>query len=243
MRNVGAWVVVLLLVVGRSAGADPAMSPEERGAAAKQFFETGMAHFQLEEYDRAVESWESGFRMRPVAQFLYNIGQAHRLAKRYEKALSFYKKYLYMEPKAVNKAEVERHIATLTRLIDDQGKISNAPPTQPLLGTGELGRQPRRTDKPEPVVQKPLKPEPVVQKPEPVVQKPVVQKPEPVVVVAEPKPNLIVTAHVDNRPVTKKPWFWGVIGGVAVVVVAAVVVGVVLGTGGDSTKTLPGVTF
>jgi len=234
-------VVVLLAFGGLATAQQPAMSTEERAATAKQFFETGMAHFQLEEYDRAVEAWESGFRLRPVAQFLYNIGQAHRLAKRYEKALSFYKKYLNMEPKAANKAEVERHISTLTRLIDDQGKISNAPPTQPLLGTGELGQKPRRT---EPVV---VKPEPIKTKPEPVVVKPE-PKPEPVVVVVEKpvvvesKPTLVV-AHVDNRPITKKPWFWGVIGGVGVVVVAAVIVGVVVGTSGDSTKTLPGVSF
>jgi tetratricopeptide (TPR) repeat protein len=39
-----------------------------------------------------------------------------------------------------------------------------------------------------------------------------------------------LVAQPDTRPVYKKPWFWGVMGGVAAVVVAGVVVGVVVGT-------------
>ncbi|HZS39473.1 MAG TPA: hypothetical protein VFF06_21730 [Polyangia bacterium] len=44
----------------------------------------------------------------------------------------------------------------------------------------------------------------------------------------------------ETRPVYRRPWFWGVMGGAAVIVVAGVTVGVVLGTR-DSTRVLPDV--
>ncbi len=107
-------------------------TPEERAAVSRQHFESGMAHFQLEEWDEAIHEWEAGFRIKPVPQFLYNIAQAYRQSKRPEKALSFYQKYLYADPKAQNKAEVERHIAQLTKLIDEQKKSTSAPPIAPI---------------------------------------------------------------------------------------------------------------
>ena len=91
-----------------------------------------MAHFRLDEYDAAVKEWEAGFRARPSPQFLYNIAQAYRLSKQYDKALSFYKKYLYMQPDAPNRAEVENHIAVLTKLVSDQQAVATSPPVQPL---------------------------------------------------------------------------------------------------------------
>jgi tetratricopeptide (TPR) repeat protein len=90
-------------------------------AQARWLFDQGMAHFQLEEWDPAIEKWEAGFRLKPVPEFLYNIAQAYRLSKRPEKAISFYQKYLRMAPKTPNRAEVERHIATLKTVVESQG--------------------------------------------------------------------------------------------------------------------------
>src|SRR5262245_1593718 len=97
-----ACVIILCLAL-------PAAAQEDaRAALAKRSYETGMAHFQLEEWDQAIASWEEGFRAKPVPQFLYNIAQAYRLSKRYEKALTFYRKYLRMDARAPNREEVER---------------------------------------------------------------------------------------------------------------------------------------
>jgi len=47
-----------------------------------------------------------------------------------------------------------------------------------------------------------------------------------------------------NRPITKKGWFWGVVGGGVVLVAGAVILGVVLGTSSaDSTTTLSPASF
>jgi tetratricopeptide (TPR) repeat protein len=194
---------------------------DDRAAQAKQHYETGMAHFQLEEWDKAIEEWEAGFRAKPVPQFLYNIAQAYRLSKRPEKALAFYQKYLHMDPKAPNKAEVDRHIASLTKVVAEQQKTASAPPTEPM---------------PKPAETTPVKPPPAV-----VVTPPAASTAAP----APEATHADLTASAPQKtPITKKAWFWGVIAGVGVVVVAGVVVGVVLGTSsGDSTKILPVVRF
>src|SRR6476620_9664076 len=107
-----------------------AQSTDDRAAQAKQHYESGMARFQLGEWDAAIAECQAGFRIKPVPQFLYNIAQAYRLSKRWEKSLNFYQKYLRMEPKAPNRADVERHIAQLNKLIAEQGRTATAPPTE-----------------------------------------------------------------------------------------------------------------
>ncbi len=94
----------------------------------RELYETGMAHYQLEEWDQAIASWEQGFRIRPTAEFLYNIAQAHRFAKRPEKALSFYKKYLRMDPKSAARANVERQIEQLEAVVASNAKAATVPP-------------------------------------------------------------------------------------------------------------------
>ncbi len=98
--------------------APPAESAD--AAQARALYEKGMARFHLEEYDSAIEMWEAGFRIRPVPELLYNIAQAHRLAKRPDKALGFYQKFLRLNPKAPNVVPVgvvDETITSITRLV------------------------------------------------------------------------------------------------------------------------------
>src|SRR3954471_8838053 len=118
MSRVFAYVLGWVLLFAPVARAQQPV--DERASLAQRHYENGMGHFQLEEWDKAIDEWKEGFRIKPVSQFLYNIAQAYRLSKRPEPALSFYQKYLRMDPKAANKAEVDRHVASLTRLIDQQ---------------------------------------------------------------------------------------------------------------------------
>jgi tetratricopeptide (TPR) repeat protein len=53
----------------------------------------------------------------------------------------------------------------------------------------------------------------------------------------------VTKAAPAEKPITKKPWFWGVIGASSAVVVAAVVLGAVLGTRSSSNPTLPTLRF
>jgi tetratricopeptide (TPR) repeat protein len=213
--------------VSAVATAQPAPPPADpRAAEAKQHYENGMAHFNLEEWDAAIEEWKSGYRAKPVAQFLYNIAQAYRLSKHYEEALSFYQRYLRADPKAPNRVEVEGHITKLTNVIQTEKRASAAPPTAPL-------------------VVKPKGSEGVVTPevaPSPAPQVAAVPSPAP----ATNNNNLVVEKKAEKKPITKEKWFWPVIGTVAGVVVVAVVVGAAVGAtsgGGDNTQVQPLVRF
>ena len=217
LRLSGALSVTLLMI---PFVATPSLAArDDRAAIAKQHYETGMAHYQLEEWDQAITEWETGFRTKPAPQFLYNIAQAYRLSKRPEKALNFYQKYLHMDPNARNKAEVEEHMANLTRAIDEQKKASSSPPLQPLPAEGP-----------------PAAPERAV-----TTKPPARSNPAPLSITGAP-PEPAPPETPESKPVYKKGWFWGAVAGAAVVVAAGVTVGVVLGTA-DNTSSLPAVSF
>jgi tetratricopeptide (TPR) repeat protein len=216
MRRISSLAGLLMagmLILASSARAQPAT--DERAVQAKQYYENGMAHFQLEEWDQAIEEWQKGFRAKPVAQFLYNIAQAYRLSKRPERALSFYQKYLRMDPKAPNRAEVERHITSLNALLQQEKKTTTSPPVQPM-----------------PV--KPAEPAEEVAAPKPA-EPPRPVEPPPVT----PAPAALVARAPEKPPITKRIWFWPTVAGGAAVVIAVVVVAAVVGSGGDNTKVLP----
>lgn len=239
MRSV---VMALGVVVALTAGVARAQE-DATAAQARVLYERGMAHFQLAEYDDAIARWQEGFRLKPVPEFLYNIGQAYRLSQRPDKAVQAYKAYLRMSPKAANKVEVDRHIASLQKAIDEGQRAASAPPTSPQPVKPEIKPEPKPA-KPAVVAVTPKPtPPPVVEKPAPppvVVEKPV--EPTPSATPAPARNELTASAPPRDKPITKKPWFWGVVAGGAVVVAGAVILGVVLGTK-DNTKTLSELNF
>jgi len=218
---------------------------QDDAAMARTLYDRGMAHFRLEEYDQAIQKWEEGFRKRPVPEFLYNIAQAYRLSKRNEKARSFYKKYLLMDPEAPNKAQVQKHIAALDKAIDAEQRASSAPPSEPMPRPATTGSTPSHREPTPPTETRPTEPAPAVATPAPTT--PVATPtPEPAAASSTTTSSneLVATApHRDERPVYKKPWFWGVIGGGVVVIGAAVLVGVLVSSSGNGRDTIPAARF
>jgi len=213
IRRISTALLATLLAL---AAAAPAHAEDERVPEAQRHFEAGMAHFHLEEYDPAIDEWEKGYRIKPAPQFLYNIAQAYRLSRRPEKALTFYQKYLRLDPKARNRAECERHIAALTPIVEQQRRASEQPSTQPLTSMDS-------SPQPPPTGSTSATPPPT-----------------------QPAPagtDLTASARPADKPVYKKGWFWGVVAGGAVVVAGAVTLGVVLGSGGSHENSLPPARF
>jgi tetratricopeptide (TPR) repeat protein len=202
------WGILAIAAALALAAPARAAGDDERVAEAQRHFEAGMASFHLDEYDKAIDEWEAGYRIKPAPQFLYNIAQAYRLSSRPERALSFYQKYLRLDPKARNRVECERHIATLTALVEAQ----------------------RHTDKQPPTPAPPLVAAPVVS--------PTPAPPEHAVATPSPLggADLHATAPARSKPVYRKPWFWVAVVGGAVVVAGAVTLGVVLGGGGGGSS-------
>ncbi|HZS40562.1 MAG TPA: hypothetical protein VFF06_27205 [Polyangia bacterium] len=94
---------------------------------AKRHYERGLAHYNLREYLNAIDEFQSAYRYKPDPVFLYNLGQAHRLANDPEHALYFYRAYLRNLPDAENRAEVEQRIVDLERLQRDRATIAKPP--------------------------------------------------------------------------------------------------------------------
>jgi tetratricopeptide (TPR) repeat protein len=189
----------------------------DRVAEAQRHYEAGMASYHLEEYDKAISEWEAGYRAKPAPQFLYNIAQAYRLSRRPDKALSFYQKYLKLDPNAANRPEVERHITALTAIVDSQKRAAERPSTQPIPLQGST--TPSGTTSPDATATT-------------------------ATTSAGGGADLTASAPRHDKPIYKKGWFWGAVAGGAVLVAGAVTLGVVLG-GKSSTneQALPPATF
>lgn len=142
--------LISILLVASSAWAGP---EDARLAEAKQHYESGLAHFNLQEYKQAIDEFQAAYRLKPDPVFLYNLGQAYRLDQNPERALYFYRAYLRSVPDAANRQEVEDRIASLENLIAQQKSVQTAPPDHTL-----------------PPAEKPATaPEPVAQKKAPIV--------------------------------------------------------------------------
>jgi len=208
-----------------------ARADDERVPEAQKRYEAGMASYHLEEYEKEIEEWEAGYRLKPAPQFLYNIAQAYRLSKRPDKALSFYQKYLKLAPRAANRAEVERHVETLTRVVEQQRQAAERPSQQPM----------------------PLKSEttaPTEPRPAPTTTPATTTTTETETASATTTTATTPAIHGDltasapprDKPVYKKGWFWGVMAGAVVVAAAAVTLGVVL-SHKDGEQVIPAARF
>ena len=104
------WLLILCLMfvgVGRAHADDPAMR------AAKRHFERGEKLFALGKFDEALDQYQKAYDAKPLAAFLFNIGQCHRNLNDYDQAIFSFKKYLKLEPDASNKDKVEELIEEL----------------------------------------------------------------------------------------------------------------------------------
>jgi tetratricopeptide (TPR) repeat protein len=111
--KMSSQLVAVFLALLFSTAAYARDEADPRKLDARRHFESGMAHFNLQEYAFAISEFEDAYRLQPDPAFLYNLGQAHRLAGHDERALYFYRTYLRAAPEADNRAEVESRISDL----------------------------------------------------------------------------------------------------------------------------------
>src|SRR5579883_1997628 len=107
-------------------------------AKARQLYESGMSHYNLGEYNDAVNDFREAYRHKQDPAFLFKIGQSYRQLGDPEKAAQSYRAYL-RESKEIDpkkRAAVEKFIADAEAAM--QQKQANQPPTnveQPNLPT------------------------------------------------------------------------------------------------------------
>lgn len=113
------WLGTLACAVFGNAPARAAEGATESPAEAKdralRAYKVGLDFYKREEWDKAIEQFDAGYKAAPQAVFLFNIAQAQNKAGRPEQALIYYRRYLQEAPAAPNRADVEGRIATLEK--------------------------------------------------------------------------------------------------------------------------------
>ena len=86
-------VLLLTLLLAGLAGAAPSPETAARAAAteAKKAFDLG-------EFARAIEQYETAYKLKPAPGLLFNLGQSHRRAGNLEKASFYFRRYLESNP-------------------------------------------------------------------------------------------------------------------------------------------------
>ncbi len=114
-RAVAALLLAPLLVAARPApppAADPAL--EE----AKQLFAEGETAYKMGAFEEALLAFSNAYEKKPVAGFLFNLGQCHRQLGNHERAVFFFQGYLRDKPDARNRAMVEGLIAESKKALE-----------------------------------------------------------------------------------------------------------------------------
>ncbi len=97
----------------------------------RRYMEKGQALFLAGESLKAAELFEAGYEFHPYSAFLFNAGVAREKAARLEEALANYRKYLEVDAKAPDRAEVERRIAALEQKLLEQKHAAESPSSKP----------------------------------------------------------------------------------------------------------------
>ncbi|HEX6835694.1 MAG TPA: tetratricopeptide repeat protein [Polyangia bacterium] len=99
---------------------------------AREHYQEGTKAYDLGRFDDAAREYEQAYEAKDDPALLFNIAQAYRFGKRYDKAILSYRSYLRRVPDAPNRAEIQSIMVELQRLLDEQKKTESKPPTDTL---------------------------------------------------------------------------------------------------------------
>ncbi len=120
MRSMIALALVTLLT-GAATAADLT-------DAAREHYERGLAKYNLADFDAAIDEFKQSYELSKAPRLLFNIAQAYRLKKDWERALYFYDTYLRNDPKAPNRPDVESRVDEMRKKLDEDAQAKPPPP-------------------------------------------------------------------------------------------------------------------
>jgi tetratricopeptide (TPR) repeat protein len=114
MRSAIHIILLTLALVATSVVSTPiACADDAVTRTAKRHFTTGEKLFALGRFDEALEEYQMAFDAKPIAGFLFNIGQCYRNLGNLDQAIFSFRKYLTLQPDAPNTESVQQLIAEL----------------------------------------------------------------------------------------------------------------------------------
>jgi tetratricopeptide (TPR) repeat protein len=136
------WAQLVCLLLPPLLGIVWAAAARAEGLTAKEHYERGTTLYDLQRYSEAAREYEAAFELKPDPALLFNIGQAHRFARDYEKAIAAFRSYLRRLPRAANREEVESRIREMQRLLDQQQSSLQHPPIDTIPLTEPAATRP-----------------------------------------------------------------------------------------------------
>ena len=97
MRCLALALAGLLTMGTRAQAAAP---PSADVARAEALYREAAQHSERGEYEQAVPLLEEGYRLSHLPGFLFNLGQAHRLARHCAEAVASYRAFIAADPAA-----------------------------------------------------------------------------------------------------------------------------------------------
>jgi tetratricopeptide (TPR) repeat protein len=115
--------LVLCTLATRSLRAEPTSEDLQR---AEELYKQGLVHYDLAEYDAAIDEFKQAYELSKAPALLYNLGQAYRFRKPRDCSLAlwYYRAFLRSQPTPSQRPAVERVIAEMERC------VSAAPPPE-----------------------------------------------------------------------------------------------------------------
>jgi tetratricopeptide (TPR) repeat protein len=108
-----------------------AQGEADKRQQAKERYEMATRLYDVGKYAEAISEYEEAYLLVEDAALLFNIGQAYRLWDHPEEAIRSYKNYLRRRPDATNRAEVEKKIADLEKVVEERKRNGALPPVAP----------------------------------------------------------------------------------------------------------------
>jgi tetratricopeptide (TPR) repeat protein len=112
-------VVLALAVVAAPARAQP-RKEARKAAEARELYTKAMRHYELGEYDPAIDNFKRAYELSQAPGLLFNLGQVYRLKKDWAQALRLYRSYVRLVPQAKNRADVESMIIEMQANVDEE---------------------------------------------------------------------------------------------------------------------------
>jgi tetratricopeptide (TPR) repeat protein len=116
MIRIASVALAVACAFASAASAEPppsTLSHVEKTDRSHDLFESGLAHYNLGEYQQAIDAFKEGYRLVPLPLFLFNIAQSYRRLGEPAKAMEFYQTFLKVDPQSPIRASARQYLVEL----------------------------------------------------------------------------------------------------------------------------------
>ena len=122
------WALVAVAVMSGDARAQADREDRVKKEQAKALYDEALRHYNVAEYDAAIEGFKESYVISGDPRLLFNVAQSYRLKGNCEEAVRFYKNFLRTHPDAGARAEAEAAMGKCEAAPDGRSPLSTTAP-------------------------------------------------------------------------------------------------------------------